>query len=60
MGTFLINVTGAFVIGFLAILFGYDWFDRYGSILTAGVLTGFLGGFTTFSSMHLDTASPAM
>ena len=57
LGTFVVNVSGAFAIGYLAILFGYDWFDRYGSFLTAAVLTGFLGGYTTFSSMQLDAAT---
>jgi len=54
IGTFLINVTGAFVIGYLSVLFSVDWRDRYGTALNAGVLTGFLGGYTTFSSMQLD------
>lgn len=57
MGTFVINVSGAFAIGYLATLFGLDFRDRLGSILTAGVLTGFLGGYTTFSSMQLDAAT---
>ena len=30
LGTFLINVSGAFVIGYLSILFTVDWRDRYG------------------------------
>ncbi|TIC80531.1 fluoride efflux transporter FluC [Crenobacter intestini] len=59
LGTFLINVTGAFVIAYLAVLFGVDWRDRFGSALNAGVLTGVLGGYTTFSSMQLDAAKLA-
>lgn len=59
LGTFLINVTGAFVIAYLAILFGVDWRDRFGNALNAGVLTGVLGGYTTFSSMQLDAAKLA-
>ena len=31
LGTFLINVSGAFVIGYLSVLFGVDWHDRYGT-----------------------------
>lgn len=54
LATFLINVTGAFAIGYLSVLFKVDWRDRYGAALNAGVLTGFLGGYTTFSSMQLD------
>ena len=56
LGTFIINVTGAFVIGYLSVLFKVDWRDRYGSALNAGVLTGVLGGYTTFSSMQSDAA----
>ncbi|MFH5925343.1 fluoride efflux transporter CrcB [Roseomonas xinghualingensis] len=54
LGTFLINVSGAFLIGYLSVLFSVDWRDRFGTALNAGVLTGFLGGYTTFSSMQLD------
>lgn len=59
LGTFLINVSGAFLIGYLATRFSIGWADRYGSFLTAGVLTGFIGGYTTFSSMQLDAATIA-
>jgi len=54
LGTFLINVSGAFVIGYLSVLFMVEWQTRYGTPLIAGILTGFLGGYTTFSSMQLD------
>jgi CrcB protein len=54
LGTFLINVSGAFAMGYLSILFDVDWRHRYGTALNAGVLTGVLGGYTTFSSMQLD------
>jgi CrcB protein len=57
LGTFLINVSGAFVMGLLSTLFNVDWKDRYGSNLTALVLTGVLGGYTTFSGYQLDTAN---
>ena len=56
LGTFLINVSGTFVIGYLSVLFKVDWHDRYGSALNSGILTGVLGGYTTFSSMQLDAA----
>ncbi len=59
LGTFLINITGAFIIGYLSVLFGVDWRDRYGTALNSGVLTGVLGGYTTFSSMQLDAAKLA-
>jgi CrcB protein len=56
LGTFLINVPGTFLIGYLSVLFGVDWHNRYGYgvVLNAFVLTGVLGGYTTFSSMQLD------
>ena len=57
LGTFLINVSGAFLMGLLSTLLNVDWKDRYGSNLTALVLTGVLGGYTTFSSYQLDTAN---
>ncbi|CNB69382.1 fluoride efflux transporter FluC [Yersinia pseudotuberculosis] len=57
--TFLINISGAFVIGYLSILFSVDWRDRYGDLMNAAVLTGILGGYTTFSSMQLDAAKLA-
>jgi fluoride exporter len=56
VGTLVINVSGAFLMGFLSTLFLVDWKDRYGSRLTAAVLTGVLGGYTTFSSFQLDAA----
>jgi fluoride exporter len=56
LGTFLINVTGTFLIGYLSVLFGVEWHDRYGIALNSFVLTGVLGGYTTFSSMQLDAA----
>ena len=59
LGTFLVNVSGAFVIGYLSVLFAVDWRDRYGTALNSGVLTGVLGGYTTFSSMQLDAAKLA-
>ena len=59
LATFLINVSGTFVIGYLSVLFGVDWHDRFGTPLNAGILTGVLGGYTTFSSMQLDTANLA-
>ena len=57
LGTLLINVSGAFLMGLLSTLLNVDWKDRYGSNLTALVLTGVLGGYTTFSSYQLDTAN---
>jgi CrcB protein len=52
--TFMLNISGAFLIAYLAVLFGVDWHDRYGEAINSLVLTGILGGYTTFSSMQLD------
>ena len=57
LGTLLINVSGAFLMGFLSTTFNVDWKDRHGSNLTAFILTGVLGGYTTFSSYQVDTAN---
>jgi CrcB protein len=54
--TVFINITGAFAIGYLSVLFSVEWHDRYGSFLKSAVLTGLLGGYTTFSTMELDAA----
>jgi len=54
LGTFLINVSGAFAMGYLSVLFNVGWRLRHGTAVNAGVLTGVLGGYTTFSSMQLD------
>ena len=58
LGTFLINISGSLVIGYLSVLFNVDWHNRYGHgmVLNALVITGILGGYTTFSSMQLDAA----
>ena len=55
MGTLLVNVTGSLAIGVLAAMF----FDR-GQAIAAAVwpaflMTGLLGGFTTFSAFSLQT-----
>ena len=56
LGTFLINISGSLVIGYLSVLFNVDWHNRYGHgmVVNALVITGVLGGYTTFSSMQLD------
>ena len=58
MGTFLINISGSLLIGYLSVLFNVDWHNRYGHgmVVNALVITGVLGGYTTFSSMQLDAA----
>lgn len=48
--TVLINITGSFLLGLLVGQGAGDWWQ-----LIAG--TGFLGGYTTFSTASLETAS---
>jgi CrcB protein len=57
LGTFVINVTGSFLMGLLSTLMAIDWRDRIGSFFSAFWLTGLLGGYTTFSSYELETVS---
>ena len=55
VGILIINVLGAFLMGLLQ-----GWMKRTGKPFTVGYSllgTGFLGGFTTFSSFSLDTFS---
>ena len=54
--TMLTNVTGCLLIGFLTILFRFDPKDRFGHPVNTLVLTGVLGGYTTFSSLQPDTS----
>jgi fluoride exporter len=53
-GTFIVNVTGSFVMGLFAGYFAY----RAGvpQHVRLFLTTGILGGYTTFSTFSLDTA----
>ena len=52
-GTFVVNISGAFMIGLLFVLLT----DRFEVVdwLRAAVAIGFLGAYTTFSTLALDT-----
>lgn len=47
-GTLTVNLAGCFCIGLLARMVNHD-------VLRLALITGFLGGFTTFSAFGLET-----
>ncbi|MCO6186169.1 fluoride efflux transporter CrcB [Rhizobium sp. L1K21] len=52
-GTFIVNVVGSFLIGVLAEFIALKM--NASSELRVLIVTGFLGGFTTFSAFSLET-----
>jgi CrcB protein len=52
LATFLINVTGSFLIGLLLVLLDRE--DLLHPNLRPLLVTGFLGGFTTFSTFEWE------
>ncbi|MFV0301214.1 MAG: fluoride efflux transporter CrcB [Paracoccus sp. (in: a-proteobacteria)] len=50
IATVVVNVVGSFAMGLLAALMAHRWNNHYAPLL----LTGVLGGFTTFSAFSLD------
>jgi CrcB protein len=53
LGTFLINITGSFLIGILMTLFTERWQSSHN--LRLFLVVGVLGGYTTFSSFEYET-----
>lgn len=54
-GTLVVNMVGSFIIGFFATLTSPDGRLFVGGTTRQFVMTGFCGGFTTFSSFSLNT-----
>ena len=52
-GTFIVNVAGSLLMGFLATIFVTRW--HLPASLQYALLAGLLGGFTTFSSFSLES-----
>lgn len=57
--TFVINVTGSFLIGFIATLTDPEGRILVGSTARQFIMTGILGGYTTYSSFSLQTMTLA-
>lgn len=51
-GTLFVNVTGSFFIGLLTAIFAIYWQPSHE--IKVFLITGLLGGFTTFSAFSLD------
>ena len=51
-GTFAVNVLGSFLMGILVIVL-----SRTGNVAAPFLMTGVLGGFTTFSAFSLDAVT---
>lgn len=58
-GTFVVNVTGSFIIGFFFTLTGPEGRVFAGSNTRQFVMSGICGGYTTFSSFSLNTLNLA-
>lgn len=54
-GTLTVNIIGSFLIGLLTVFFTYK--SGLDPAIRLGVLVGFLGALTTFSTFSLETLS---
>jgi CrcB protein len=55
-GTIIINITGSMVMGVLAAWFAFRTDPFWSQQMRLLATTGFLGGYTTFSTFSLDAA----
>lgn len=55
IATLTVNILGSFLIGLAAVWFGRH--DAMGSNAQLFIMTGVMGGFTTFSSFSLETVN---
>jgi CrcB protein len=55
-GTLTVNVVGSFLIGVLAAYFAFRGESPWSQPIRLFLITGILGGFTTFSAFSLDFA----
>ncbi len=53
-GTWAVNITGSFLLGFLMSM-GLNHADQIGYDLKLALTTGFLGSYTTFSAFSYET-----
>jgi fluoride exporter len=58
-GTIVVNITGCFVIGFIATISSTEGRWMIPSLGRAFIMIGILGGYTTFSSFSLQTLTLA-
>lgn len=52
-GTLIVNIVGSFLMGVLVVMFA----ERGGNQFAPLLMTGILGGFTTFSAFSLDAVN---
>jgi CrcB protein len=52
-GTFVVNISGAFILGLILTLATERW--DFAPWLRLGLTTGFLGAYTTFSTLTFET-----
>lgn len=53
-GTFIANITGCFILGILS---GWQFGKKLPPYIVSGMGTGFIGSFTTFSALSMETVN---